>query len=106
MAKLKEIQYESHDFMKLHGIPWFKEAANHKGLARGGIYLLSGPPGGGKTTIALQIATDLASRGIEVLYLALEQSPSDIKQKIIHQVFPYRKDAKLDVEQEFRSLKD
>jgi len=106
MAKLREIQYESHDFMRLKGIPWFAEAANHPGLACGGIYLLSGPPGVGKTTIALQIATDLASRGHKVLYLALEQSPSDIKQKIDKQVFPHRKDLILDKKEQFDSLKE
>jgi DNA repair protein RadA/Sms len=106
MAKLKEIQYEHHDFMKLSGIPWFAEAANHPGLARGGIYLLSGPPGAGKTTIALQVATDLASRGRKVLYLALEQSPSDIKQKIDKQVFPHRKGLKLSQKEQFDSLKE
>lgn len=87
MPKLNEITFEKHEFMKLRGIPWFAEATNHTGLVRGGIYLLSGPPGGGKTTLALQISVDLASTGRKVLYLALEQSPSDIKQKVEEQIF-------------------
>lgn len=94
VAKLIEIQYEQHDFMKLSGIPWFSEATNQVGLAQGGIYLLSGPPGGGKTTLALQIACDLA-RKYKVLYIALEQSPSDIKQKIEKQIFPSRNNMKI-----------
>jgi DNA repair protein RadA/Sms len=89
MPKLRDIKVEKHEYMRVPAIPWFAEAANHPGLAKGGIYLLSGPEGGGKTTLALQIATDLANSGNKVLYLALEQSPSDIKYKIEHQIFPH-----------------
>ena len=106
MAKLIEIKYESHDFMKLRRMPWFAEAVNHPGLARGGIYLLSGPEGGGKTTIALQITADLASSGHKVMYLAFEQSPSDIKQKFEKQVFPHLKGAKPSKEETFNSLNE
>lgn len=95
MPKLNEIKSERHEYMKMRGIPWFAEATNHTGLALGGIYLLSGPPGGGKTTLALQIAVDLASYGRKVLYLALEQSPSDIKQKVVEQIFSHRRGEKL-----------
>ncbi|MCR4438933.1 MAG: ATPase domain-containing protein [bacterium] len=91
MPKLSEIRLERHEFIKLNSIPWFAEDANHPGLAAGGTYLLSGPPGGGKTTLALQIATDFASTGHKVLYLALEQSPSDIKHKIESQIFAHRR---------------
>jgi predicted ATP-dependent serine protease len=76
--------------MKLKTIPWFSETVNHPGLARGGIYLLSGQPGGGKTTLALQISCDLAFTGHKILYLALEQSPGDLKQKVEKQIFPHR----------------
>lgn len=95
MPKLNQIKSERHEYMKMRAIPWFAEATNHTGLALGGIYLLSGPPGGGKTTLALQIAVDLASYGRKVLYLALEQSPSDIKQKVVEQIFPHRRGEKL-----------
>lgn len=105
MPKLGEIKVERHEYMKMSGIPWFAEAANHSGLAKGGIYLLSGPPGGGKTTLALQMATDLASCGHKVLYLALEQSPSDLKHKIEHQIFIHRRGSDLTTV-ESHSLKD
>jgi len=95
MPKLNEIKAERHEYMKLKTIPWYPEATNHPGLAQGGIYLLSGPPGGGKTTLALQIAVDLASSGRKVLYLALEQSPSEIKQKVESQIFNHRRGERL-----------
>jgi DNA repair protein RadA/Sms len=91
MPKLSEIAAEHHGFIELDGLPWFTEAANHKGLAEGGVYLLSGPPGAGKTTLALQIAVDLACHGHKVLFLALEQSPADLKYKVERQVFPHRR---------------
>jgi len=91
MPRLSDIASEEHSFLLLPGIPWFPEAANHRGLVQGGIYLLSGPPGAGKTTIALQMAVDAACTGHKVLYLALEQSPADIKSKIETQVFPNRR---------------
>ncbi len=91
MPKLSEIAAEHQGFTKLNDLPWFAEAANHTGLAEGGIYLLSGPPGAGKTTLALQMAVDLACSGRKVLYLALEQSPSDLKYKVENQIFPHRR---------------
>jgi DNA repair protein RadA/Sms len=91
MPRLSEIESEEYSYLPLPNIPWFPEAANQKGLIQGGIYLLSGPPGAGKTTIALQMGVDAACTGQRVLYLALEQSPSDIKSKIETQVFPNRR---------------
>ncbi len=90
MPKLSQIAAEHYGYMLLPGLPWFPEAANHKGLAEGGIYLLSGPPGAGKTTLALQIAVDVACQGHRVLYLALEQSPADLKYKVENLIFPSR----------------
>lgn len=91
MPKLGQIPAEHYGYIKLPGLPWFPEAANHKGLAEGGIYLLSGPPGAGKTTLALQVAVDVACQGYRVLYLALEQSPADLKYKVENLIFPCRR---------------
>jgi len=55
MPRLSEIASQEHSYLHLPSISWFAEAANHKGLVRRGVYLLSGPPGAGKTTIALQM---------------------------------------------------
>ncbi len=90
MPRLSEIASQEHSYLDLPNITWFPEAANHKGLVQGGIYLLSGPPGAGKTTIALQMCVDAACTGQRVLYLALEQSPAELKSKIETQIFPNR----------------
>ena len=44
----------------------------------GRVYLISGEPGIGKTTLAVQILVDLAKRSIPVVYLTNEQSLADI----------------------------
>ncbi len=90
MPRLDSIGEAEHEFYKFPTIKWFSEASNQRGLARGGIYLLSGPPGCGKTTVALEMMIDLASVGIQVLYLTLEQSPGWLKNTIRNRIYPYR----------------
>lgn len=106
MPKLSEIAAEQHGFMKLNDLPWFAEAANHRGLAVGGIYLLSGPEGAGKTNLALQMAVDLACQGLKVLYLALEQSPAEIKSRIENLIFPHRRTVGFGNSKEAHPLKE
>lgn len=60
---------------------------NQKGLVKGGIYLLSGAPGAGKTTLALQVAVDLAMQGHLIVYVALEQSTHDLKDIIDGRIY-------------------
>lgn len=91
MPRLSSIGVEQHDFYIFPTIKWFPEAANHKGLARGGVYLLSGPPGSGKTTIALEMMVDLSSCGYKILYVTLEQSPGWLKNTIESRIFPHRR---------------
>jgi len=91
MPTFNSITPEAHGFLQLPKMKWFPEAVNHSGLVKGGIYLLSGPPGVGKTTIALEMAIDLASYGTKVLYVALEQSPSDLKNIMEKRIFPHRR---------------
>ncbi len=90
MPKLSEITAERYGFMKLNDISWFAEATSTKGLAEGGVYLLSGAEGSGKTNLALQMSVDLAIQGRNVLYLALEQSPSELKHRIDELILPGR----------------
>ena len=49
------------------------------GIVPGGLYLLGGEPGIGKSTLLLQVAGRLAAAGRRVLYLAGEESPGQIK---------------------------
>lgn len=51
----------------------------------GGIYLLAGQPGIGKSRLSTQIALDLARRGTKTLYILTEQSADDLK-KIARQM--------------------
>lgn len=49
------------------------------GIVRGGLYLVGGEPGIGKSTLLLQLAGRLAGAGRPVLYLAGEESPAQIR---------------------------
>jgi DNA repair protein RadA/Sms len=66
--------------IQLSAASWFKQLTP---FFEGGTYLLAGDPGIGKTTLALQIATDIASSGKKVLYLSSEQSPQDLKSTVL-----------------------
>ncbi len=48
------------------------------GFPRGRFYLLEGEPGTGKTTLALQFASEGARNGEKVLYITLSERPSDL----------------------------
>lgn len=49
------------------------------GIVPGGLYLVGGEPGIGKSTLLLQVAGALSGEGRRVLYLAGEESPAQIK---------------------------
>ncbi len=49
------------------------------GFVAGGILLLGGDPGIGKSTLALQMARAVAARGETVLYLSGEESPEQLR---------------------------
>lgn len=91
MPTLSSIPPQAQSFFRFQNdLPWFSEATSSKGLVKGGIYLVSGPPGGGKTTLCLQMAVDLACSGHKVLYLALEQTPQTLKEIVESRVFRHR----------------
>jgi DNA repair protein RadA/Sms len=49
------------------------------GLVPGGVVLLGGEPGVGKSTLLLQAASSLAARGLTVLYVSGEESAAQLK---------------------------
>ncbi len=52
------------------------------GVSRGGVYLLSGEPGIGKSTLLLQLADAWAGKGFTVLYAHLEEAFPQIVQRV------------------------
>lgn len=61
-------------------LDWFQEALH--GFAAGGIYLLAGQPGIGKSTLAFQLAIARALLGLPTLYLLTEQSTEDAARRL------------------------
>jgi DNA repair protein RadA/Sms len=51
------------------------------GLVKGSLVLLGGEPGIGKSTLLLQLADAVASRGTRVLYVCGEESPSQVRMR-------------------------
>jgi len=81
MPRLDDITSKSHDYLEVVGLPWIREAVG-AGFIRGGVYLLAGEPGIGKTTLALELLGDLAQQGMKVLYITTEQGMGDVKRAI------------------------
>lgn len=50
-------------------------------FVKGGIYLIAGQPGIGKSTLGIQLAVDLARSGARTLYVLTEQSKEELAQR-------------------------
>ncbi|MDR3069991.1 MAG: DNA repair protein RadA, partial [Propionibacteriaceae bacterium] len=50
-----------------------------KGITPGSVTLLAGEPGVGKSTLLLQVASSLASRGLKTLYVTAEESTAQVR---------------------------
>ena len=81
MPKFDDIISKGPDVIELASLPWLGKAIR-PGLIRGGVYLLAGEPGIGKTTLAIQVLGELAKQGVKVLYLTTEQGLGDLKRAI------------------------
>lgn len=81
MPKLDEVGGNGPDLIQLTSLPWLERSVS-PGLIRGGVYLLAGEPGIGKTTLAIQVLGDLARQGLKVLYLTTEQGLPDLKRAV------------------------
>ena len=64
------------------GIPRLDVMLEGKGYYRGSSILVSGTAGSGKTSIANFFANSACARGEQVLYMAFEESPSQIKRNM------------------------
>jgi DNA repair protein RadA/Sms len=78
MPRFDNIPDDHAEIIEVVAIPWLTAAAS-PGLVHGGSYLVYGPPGIGKSTLANQVAGNLAKHGIKVLYVATEQGLGDLK---------------------------
>ncbi len=81
MPKIDDITEKGPDLMPVPSLPWLGKAIT-PGFIRGGVYLVAGEPGIGKTTLAIQVLGDLATQGIKVLYLTTEQGLGDLKRAV------------------------
>lgn len=77
IAVSREVEY-----LTLDRLPWLNEALG-KGFVRGGVYLLAGEPGVGKSTLTQQVLGDLARQGVKSLYMTSEQSLNDIDASLL-----------------------
>jgi len=81
MPKLDDITGTGPDLVDISSLPWLEKAIS-PGFIRGGIYLLAGEPGIGKTTLAIQVLGEWAKQGVKVLYLTTEQGLGDLKRAV------------------------
>ena len=51
------------------------------GIVRDSVSIISSPPGGGKSTLALKIANNTAKQGLNILYASGEESEGQIKSR-------------------------
>ncbi len=61
------------------GLSWLKYRIEK--FVLGGVYLVAGQPGIGKSTLGIQIALDLGQRGEKTLFILTEQSTQDLAQR-------------------------
>lgn len=96
MAHIKEIDIKKERCFVPKKLNWLQKAIG--GFTKGGVYLVAGDPGIGKTTLSLQILIDLARQKIKVLYITSEQSLGDLKM-VFDRVWPTQKNHRAVVEQ-------
>ena len=77
IQELSQLEWESHPRTELAS-PEINRVLGG-GLVAGSVVLLAGEPGVGKSTLLLQIAQSVSSRGQKVLYVSGEESPQQIK---------------------------
>ncbi len=79
IARLTEIKATNSDRIET-GINEFNRVMGG-GIVRDSITIITAKPGAGKSTLLLQVAADVASKGLKVLYASGEESESQIKSR-------------------------
>lgn len=79
LSRLKEVE-SSKSQRLLTGIGEFDRVMGG-GIVRDSVTILTSPPGGGKSTLCLMVAYQLANAGYRVLYATGEESDSQIKNR-------------------------
>jgi DNA repair protein RadA/Sms len=77
LLSIGNTEYEQVDLS--NNLAWLKQRIEK--FVVGGIYLVAGQPGIGKSTLGIQIALDLGRRGQQTLYVLTEQSKEDLAQR-------------------------
>jgi DNA repair protein RadA/Sms len=90
MPRMSDIEDKGKKGLDIPNLPWLKKAIGSD-LIKGGIYLLAGEPGIGKTTLSVQILGDLSRQGVKVLYIPTEQSLSDVK-RVVNRIYELESD--------------
>ncbi|MGQ9723108.1 MAG: ATPase domain-containing protein [Candidatus Jordarchaeum sp.] len=85
MPKIGDIEDKGKKGLDIPHLPWLKKAIGSE-FIKGGIYLLAGEPGIGKTTLSIQILGDISIQGAKVLYIPTEQSLSDVK-RVVERIY-------------------
>lgn len=70
------VAIEDQRFRSHHGV-------DYKRFGRGGVILLGGDPGIGKSTILLQTTENLGSQGLKILYISGEESEQQLKMRAV-----------------------
>lgn len=72
------------EYVAVQSGPWDPCFSDRNGIVKGGVTLLAGAPGGGKSTIALQLANAIAkSQQREVFLVGAEEKVRDIRARAI-----------------------
>ncbi len=79
IARLTEIKASNSDRI-VTGINEFNRVMGG-GIVRDSLTIITAKPGAGKSTLLLQVAADVAGKGLKVLYVSGEESESQIKNR-------------------------
>jgi DNA repair protein RadA/Sms len=78
---LLDVRQVRHDPIQLEGCAFFADACGQ--IVQEEAVLIAGAPGSNKSTLARQVAVDLASQGQKVLMILTEETPQRLKSAIV-----------------------